>query len=90
LVVILLLLAVGMFAYAPQARLDSIATHRVRVESGDSLWTIARAHPIDGLKTDQVVELIRNANELGDSVVYAGQVLEVPTSELRQGDVAQR
>ena len=42
-----------------------------KVRSGDSLWTIARAH---GTTVDE----IRSMNKLRGSRIYAGQVLEVP------------
>lgn len=42
-----------------------------KVRSGDSLWTIARAH---GTTVDE----LRDMNNLRGSRIYAGQVLEVP------------
>jgi len=43
------------------------------VRPGDSLWTIARAF-------DTSVELIQAQNEMGNSRIYAGQLLEIPSS----------
>lgn len=45
---------------------------RYKVRSGDSLWTIARAH---GLSVDELKAL----NDLKGSRIYAGQTLELPT-----------
>jgi len=46
-------------------------TIRYRVRRGDSLWTIARQH-------GTTVQLLKTANNLSTSRIYAGQVLEVP------------
>jgi LysM repeat protein len=43
-----------------------------RVRRGDSLWKIAQAH-------GTTVSVIRSANDLRGSRIYAGQVLTVPT-----------
>lgn len=56
----------------------SLSTQSILVEAGDSLWKIAQAHPVEGLRTDQVVDLILHANGMKSSVVYAGQVIEIP------------
>jgi LysM repeat protein len=42
-----------------------------QVRRGDSLWTIARAH-------GTTVTELRNRNNLRNSRIFAGQVLEVP------------
>ncbi len=42
-----------------------------KVRSGDSLWDIARSH-------GTTVAEIRSANNLRNSTIYAGQVLEIP------------
>ena len=54
----------------PVARLASVS---YKVRSGDSLWTIARRH-------GTTVKAIRKANDMSGSRIFAGQVLEVPTS----------
>ncbi len=46
---------------------------RYRVRSGDSLWSIARAHGI-------TVAQLKLANKLTSSRIYAGQRLDVPVS----------
>jgi hypothetical protein len=42
-----------------------------RVQRGDSLWSIARRHGVD-------VAILRSANDLTSSQIYAGQLLTVP------------
>lgn len=57
-------------------------TH-VRVESGDTLWSLADRHRPDGVGTQEFVRTIRDANRLVDSSLLVGQVLEVPVAEPR-------
>lgn len=56
----------------------SVDTVEVRAESGDSLWSIAENHPIDGLTTAQTVEVIAAVNGLNGPLVAAGGSLNVP------------
>lgn len=51
----------------------------VKVVSGDTLWSIAALHPVDGLSTQQVVDLIIDHNSLESSSLAAGEILLVPT-----------
>lgn len=50
----------------------------VTVRSGQSLWTIAEAHPVPTLDLRDSVAWIRDHNHLPDSTLMAGQELEVP------------
>lgn len=83
-------LALTAFLATPHVDPASVQTRLVRVEAGDSLWAIAKAHPVAGLRTEETVELIRRSNGLEGSLVYAGQVIEVPDLEETQLGVAQR
>lgn len=56
----------------------SVPTEYVAISEGDTLWSIAERHPIDGLTTRQCVMWIVAANGMDGSVVFPGQVLEVP------------
>lgn len=67
-----------------------VPTRPVRVESGDSLWSLAAAHPVEGLNTDQTVQLIRQVNEIDGSTLHAGQLLHVPDAAPGTPAVAQR
>lgn len=53
-------------------------TVTVKVDSSQTLWGIAQAHPIEGLSTAQTVAAIRTANHLSDSALREGQLLRVP------------
>ena len=52
----------------------------IHVGAGDSLWTIAQAHPVEGLSTQQNVELIIDANDLQSTVLTIGTEIMVPSS----------
>lgn len=49
------------------------------VQSGDSLWEIARAHAPAELDVRVYVQQLRLLNQLEQSVIHAGQVLLLPT-----------
>ena len=36
---------------------------------GDSLWDISEAHPVEGLTTSEVIDLIREENDLFGTVI---------------------
>lgn len=50
-----------------------VASMAYKVRTGDSLWTIAVEH-------GTTVDALRDLNDLNGSRIFAGQVLEVPTS----------
>jgi len=53
----------------------------VRIEAGDSLWSLARTHPVDGLTTAETAELLAEINGLGDPSLRAGAEILVPAPE---------
>ena len=60
--------------------LETVSFETVRVREGDSLWSLAQEHPIDGLETAQAVEVLRNANNLDAAALSAGDDILVPVS----------
>lgn len=50
----------------------------VKVSRDQTLWGIARSHPIEGLTTAQTVAEIRSQNSLVRSELQEGQLLQVP------------
>ena len=50
----------------------------VSVDPGDTLWDIAEEHGVDGLTTQQSVDLIRTWNDLEQSALQPGMELLVP------------
>jgi LysM repeat protein len=71
------LLVVGVLRTQPSGE-SMHATQTVQVHTGQTLWAIARAHPIDGLSTAQTAELISRNNHLSGGLLSAGQTLQVP------------
>ena len=74
-------LAMSVFSARHAAYADSVANvsyETVRVQSGDSLWSLAQEHPIDGLSTQETSDIIRSVNHLDCGSLDAGAVLKVP------------
>ena len=61
------------------AAIQSVPTESVKVFSGDSLWSLAQSHTPSGASVESVVSWIRDANNLTNSTIYAGQELLVPS-----------
>lgn len=80
------LLAVGLFALDATANvaetnaLENVSRETINVKGGESLWSIASEHGIEGCSTQSVVDWIRSENQLVNSYIYAGQQLIVPAS----------
>ena len=64
-----------------RSRAQSFETGTVLVEQGDTLWTIAREHPVPGLSTAQAVEVIAQINALESAQIPAGMAVRVPSSQ---------
>ena len=74
-------LAMSVFSARHAAYADSganVTYETVRVQSGDSLWSLAQEHPIDGLSTQETSDMIRSVNHLERGSLDAGAVLKVP------------
>lgn len=74
-------LATSIFSARHAAYAESVSNvtyETVRVQSGDSLWSLAQEHPIEGLSTQETSEMIRNVNHLEHGSLDAGAHLKVP------------
>ena len=74
-------LATSIFSarHAADAESASNVTYEtVRVQSGDSLWSLAQEHSVDGLTTQETSDIIRSVNHLEHGSLDAGDVLKVP------------
>lgn len=73
----------AMFSVASGSRsafenaLDSTPTQYVEVFEGDSLWTLAKEHPVSGMTTQETTELIRAWNDLDYATLQPGMELLV-------------
>jgi len=78
-VLVVLLLAGVTVTRDPGANI--VRSTSVRVERGQSLWDLARSHPVEGMSTAQTAELIATLNDLGTSNLVANTVVRVPANE---------
>jgi LysM repeat protein len=85
-----LTLLIAVASYAASGLPAEVATRPVKVEAGDTLWSIASAHPVAGLRTEETVDLIRRANGMDGSVVYVGQLIDVPHESASTPTLAQK
>lgn len=65
-------------AAAHTATLENTAFEEVRVDAGDSLWTLAAAHPIEGFTTQETSDAIAEVNGLDGAVLEVGEEILVP------------
>jgi len=77
-VVVALLLAAPVVSRSTLPR--DTATTMLRVEQGDTVWTIAAAHPVSGLSTAQNADFIARLNDLDAGRLAAGTTLRVPSA----------
>lgn len=76
-------LAFGLTSARTSAKVHAIANleqESIQVVSGDSLWSIAEAHPVQGMSTSETVRLIRNWNGLTSGTLLPGMDLSVPVA----------
>ena len=67
------------FVHAAYAESVSNVTYEtIRVQHGDSLWSLAEEYPIEGLSTQETSDMIRNVNHLEHGSLAAGAHLKVP------------
>jgi len=80
-IAVVLMLLVTLFAAAwlsGRSANDLETVQQVRVESGDTLWSLAEAHPMPGKSTAETVRVLMELNDIADSTLVAGTVLDVP------------
>ena len=56
----------------------AVTYETIRVQPGDSLWSLAEEYPIEGLSTQETSDMIRNVNHLEHGSLAAGAHLKVP------------
>ena len=74
-------LATSVFSARHAAYAESVFNvtyETIRVQSGDSLWSLAEEYPIEGLSTQETSDMIRNVNHLEHGSLAAGAHLKVP------------
>lgn len=63
-----------------ESALASTSQVELSVQSGDTLWAIAEAHPISGLSTADTANVISEWNDLEGACLQAGELLLVPAA----------
>ena len=74
-------LATSVFSARHAAYAESVSNvtyETIRVQPGDSLWSIAEEYPIEGLSTQETSDMIRNVNHLEHGSLATGAYLKVP------------
>ena len=74
-------LATSVFSARHAAYAESVSNvtyETIRIQPGDSLWSLAEEYPIEGLSTQETSDMIRNANHLEHGSLAAGAHLKVP------------
>lgn len=58
--------------------IESAPLEIVRARSGETLWSLASAHGVEGVSTADIVDWLRQTNDLDSSLLVPGQELVVP------------
>jgi hypothetical protein len=82
LVIAFLLILGAALAGAPRAATPAMS--ELRVQAGDSMWALAAAHPVEGLTTAQVADLMTKANHLDGRPIVQGQTILAPATSRDQ------
>lgn len=80
-VAVVLMLLVALFAVAwlsGRSTSASAPVRQVRVEAGDTLWSLAKSHPLPGQSTAETVRVLVELNDIDASTLVAGTVVSVP------------
>ena len=57
---------------------DTVEFHTITVTRGDTLWDIAKEYNVNNKDIRKIVDSIMRANNMKTTVVYAGEVLNIP------------
>lgn len=74
-------LATSVFSARHAAYAESVSNvtyETIRVQPGDSLWSLAEEYPIEGFSTQETSDMIRNVNHLEHGSLATGAYLKVP------------
>jgi len=81
LALIVLLLVVATYCTSgPRTQPPTVS--QIKVERGDTLWTLAATHPVEGMTTAQVIDLVAEINHLQGGLIRPNETIFVPTMTL--------
>jgi LysM repeat protein len=86
--IVIALMAAAWISGSREVERVPTTTHRVTV--GDTLWSLARQYPVEGLTTGQTVELLQQVNDLDGATIVAGTCLRVPSDGVSDERLAMR
>lgn len=89
-VAVLCVVAVALYPSIRTRATSWPSTVTIKVNEAETLWGIAKSHPIKGLSTAETVAAIRNNNGLPDSGLQQGQLLKVPGEVEQSAAMASR
>lgn len=78
LLIVLMVFAVLGFTFAPPATEVPATSIEVRIAAGDTLWEIAERNPVEGMRTEELVDHIARVNGIEGGLVRVGTVVTVP------------
>lgn len=78
--VLLALLAILVFAPHKTDAADAVVSSyvSVRIENGDSLWSLAEEYAPEQIKINDYIRAVRSINHLWDDNIVAGQYIVLP------------
>lgn len=74
---ILVIILLGIAIWSIKKDKPEYVSATIYVESGDTLWDIAKEYCPDGMDVREYVYTLKQANNTPDSVIQAGEVLTV-------------
>lgn len=57
---------------------DNLMIENILVEKGDTLWQIALKYKSDNMDVRDMVEIIKDYNNLKSSRIYSGSIIKIP------------
>lgn len=82
---VIALMYVMLFALILRPKADNITDYvTYEVQYGDTLWTIAREVYGDECDIRPKIDRIRHINGIESGVIYAGQAISLPVSEVNK------
>jgi len=79
LLIIALLLLVGLVSTSGRQASMPFQSQSLKVQTGDTLWTLAAQHPVEGMSTAEVADMLAKENGLAGCSLVPGQVIVVPS-----------
>lgn len=87
-IIIITMIIIGTFSIITNdfkaSAIKEVNYIKVEVKSGDNIWKIAREYRTDDQDIRELVYKIIKVNNIKNSLVYEGQVLQVPSERVNK------